>query len=199
LALTRSAAAANANAVASAMRLRGFGFISGSTSSAACSACSTGTYSAAGQRTCSSCEPGTYAKRTGATSCSIVLQIFQFKAPYLVSEVTVDIQGRMSRAVANVLGVDAIDVVLTFVPSTLDRRSGQTTGVLVNAGVTDLELSAASLSSKVTQDKLNKEMAAVGLSSGQLVSATGMSHCEETTSIQNFLLFVMMFATSPRT
>ena len=149
------------------------GFTPGSTYSAGCSSCIAGTYSAFGQSTCSSCELGTYAKKTGATACSIVLQIFQFKAPYLLSELTVDIQSRMSTAVANVLGVNAIDVVLTFVPVALDRRSGQPTGVLVNAGVTEVELSAASYASKVTKDKFNKEMTAMGLSYGQLI-ATGM-------------------------
>ena len=83
----------------------------------------------------------------------------------------------MSTAVANMLGVNAIDVVLTLVPVALDRRIGQQTGVLVNAGVIDVELSAASYASKVTQDKFNKEMAAMGLSYGQLVSAAGTSHC----------------------
>jgi hypothetical protein len=158
-----------------------FGFTSGSTFSVACSACSAGTYSAVGQRICNNCEPGTYARKTGATSCSIVLQIFQFKAPYQLSEITVDMQSRMSTAVANVLGVNAINVVLTFVPATLDqirRLSGQLTGVLVNAGVTDVELSAASYVSKVTQDKFNKEMTAMGLSNGLLISATGLSHCD---------------------
>ncbi len=85
----------------------------------------------------------------------------------------------MSTAVANVLGVNAIDVVLTFVPVALDRRRGQQTGVLVNVGVTDVELSAASYASKITPDKFNKEMAALGLSTGQLVSVAGMSHCDK--------------------
>lgn len=79
----------------------------------------------------------------------------------------------MSTAVANVLGVNAINVVLTFIPVTLDRRSGQPAGVLVNAGVTDVDLSAASYASKITQDKFDKEMTAMGLRYGQLIS-TGM-------------------------
>ncbi len=128
-------------------------------------------------------------KKTGSTSSSIVLQIFQFKAPYQLSEVTVEMQSRISTAVANMLGVNSIDVVLTFVPATLDRRSrlnGQPTGVLVSAGVTAVEFSAASYVSKVTQDRFNKEMAAMGLSSGQLIPATGMPHCDEYTTSRNF-------------
>jgi hypothetical protein len=107
----------------------------------------------------------------GATSCTSVLHIFQFKAPYRLSEVTEDIQRRMSIAVANVLGVNAINVVLTFSAS-LDRRS-QSTGVLVSAGITDVEQSPASYASKITQDKFNKEMAGMGLNYGQLILLTG--------------------------
>jgi hypothetical protein len=131
-------------------------------------------------------------KKTGSTSSSMVLQIFQFKAPYQLSEVTVEMQSRISTAVANMLGVNSIDVVLTFVPATLDRRSrlnGQPTGVLVSASVTDVELSAACYISKVTQDRFNKEMIAMGLNYGQLIPATGMSHCDEYTSSRN--LFVV--------
>jgi hypothetical protein len=160
-----------------------FGLTAGVSAASACSVCNPGTYSASGQRNCSSCGPGTYAKYTGALlSCITFLQIFQFKAPYQLSEVTVDIKSRMLIAVANVLGVNAADVVLTFVPDTLDLRSlsSKPTGVLVNAGLTDVELSAASYVSMVTQDKLNKEMATMGLSTGQLISGTGMSPCFST-------------------
>ena len=77
----------------------------------------------------------------------------------------------MSIAVANVLGVNAINVVLTFSAS-LDRRS-QSTGVLVSAGITDVEQSPASYASRITQDKFNKEMAGMGLNYGQLTLLTG--------------------------
>ncbi len=81
----------------------------------------------------------------------------------------------MSLAIANVLGVDARNVVLTFSSVILDRRAQQT-GVLVRAGIADFEGSAAVYASKITQDNLNTEMAAVGLKSGTLISFTGISH-----------------------
>jgi hypothetical protein len=90
----------------------------------------------------------------------------------MLSEVTGNIKSRMSIAVANVLGVNAINVVLTFVSVLLDRRS-QPTGVLVSVGITDFELSAESFASKVTKDKFDKEMTAMGLNYGPLISATG--------------------------
>jgi hypothetical protein len=166
----------------------------GVSAASACSVCSPGTYSASGQRNCSSCGPGTYANSIGSSlSCIAFLQIFQFKAPYQLSEVTVDIKSRMLTAVANVLGVNPADVVLTFVPDTLDRRSrlsGNSTGVLVNAGLTDVELSAASYVSMVTQEKLNQEMATMGLSYGQLISGTGMSPCFSTRQFIILLLSI---------
>ncbi len=83
-------------------------------------------------------------------------------------------------AVANVLDVNASSVILTFVSGTYDRRS-QKTGVLVSAGVIDLQVSAASYASKVTQDKLNTEMAKMGLNYVQLVSITGVfTRCDFT-------------------
>ena len=107
------------------------------------------------------------------------MQIIQFKAPYLLSEVTADVQSRMTIAVANILGVDVINVVLSFVPITLaSGRRSQPTGVLVSAGVTEVELPAASYAANVTQDRFKKEMAAVGLNYGQLISATGSSQME---------------------
>ncbi len=148
----------------------------GVASSASCSTCTAGKFAGFGQRVCSSCKPGTYATNEGATSsaaCSIVLQIFQFKAPYLLSEVTGDIQSRMSMAVANILGVNARNVVLTLVSS---NRRDQQPGVLVSAGITDFQGSAASYASKVTQSILTTEMTALGLNSGQLVSITGVKH-----------------------
>ncbi len=149
----------------------------GGISAAVCSTCLAGTYAEFGWSTCSSCDLGTYATKTGATSsatCEIVLQIFQFKAPYLLTDVTENIKSRMSLAVANVLGIISSNVVLSFTTSVFDRR--QQAGVLVSAGITDSQVSAASYASRLTQDKLNTEMVALGLKSIQLVQITGMSH-----------------------
>ncbi len=105
---------------------------------------------------------------TSSAACSFVLQIFQFKSQYLLSEISVEIHHRMSLAVANVLVVNVTYVVITFLSALFDRRSVQT-GVLVSVGITEYQDSAASYASRVTQDKFNKEMAAMGLKAGQLI------------------------------
>ncbi len=46
--------------------------------------------------------------------------------------------------------------------------------MLVSVGIIDFQGSAAGYVSKVTQEKLNLEMGALGLKSGQLVPVTGM-------------------------
>jgi hypothetical protein len=102
------------------------------------------------------------------------LQIFQFSAPYLLAEVTEDIKRRMTLAVANVLGVLASNVVLTIFSYTADRR--QQSSVLVRVGITNFQGSAGSYASKVTQERFNIEMQALGLKSGQLVPITGISY-----------------------
>jgi hypothetical protein len=84
----------------------------------------------------------------------------------------------MSLAVANVLGVNVTNVILTFVSASLDRRR-QSTGVLVTAGITGLDMSPASYASKVTQEKLNTEMTGMALIYGRLISVTGISHLFE--------------------
>jgi hypothetical protein len=152
-----------------------FGLTSGATSSAACSVCIPGTYSGHGQSSCSKCNTGTYLTKTGATSsaeCGLVLKIFQFEVPYLLEEVTDDMKKRISLAVSNVLGVSASNIVLTFSSFIPSRR--QQTKMLVSVGIIDFQGSAASYVSKVTQEKLNLEMGALGLKSGQLVPVTGM-------------------------
>ncbi len=83
----------------------------------------------------------------------------------------------MLLAVAHVLGVNVSIVVLDFASFTFDRR-GQQSGVLVSAGVTDFQVSVANYGSRVTQDRLNTEMAAVGLNSGLLVSIAGVFHIQ---------------------
>ena len=82
---------------------------------------------------------------------------------------------------AKMLGVDAKNIVLAFDSFTLERR-GQETGVLVRAGIIGFQGTAASLASKVTQDKLDTEMLALGLNSGKLVYSTGMT-CDECPSL----------------
>ncbi len=129
-----------------------------------------------GLSACSSCTPGTYTTNIGASSsldCKIVMQLFQFRPPYLLSEVTDNIKLRMSTAVANLLAVLVSNVVLTI--SSVERR--QQTSLLVIVGITNVQGSAASYLLRVTQERFNTEMKALGLKSGQVEFVTGIS-CE---------------------
>jgi hypothetical protein len=151
----------------------------GGTSSSTCYVCIPGTYSGLGQSSCSICYSGTYSTKTGATSsaeCRIVLKIFQFEAPYQLTEVTENIKNRMSLAVSNVLGVPAYNVVLTFVTYMGYTSRRQQTVLRVSVGIIDFQGSAASYASKVTQQKFDFEMGALGLKSGQVTPMTGIFH-----------------------
>jgi hypothetical protein len=146
----------------------------GFTSSAACSVCIPGTYSVCGQSSCTTCDTGTYSTKTGATSsaeCGFVLKIFEFQAPYLLDEVTENIKSRISLAVSNVLGIPARNVVLAVSTYLAFRR--QQSKVLVSVGILDYQGSVANYASKLTQEKLNIEMVALGLKSVQVL-ITGM-------------------------
>ncbi len=101
------------------------------------------------------------------------MQIFKFKIPYLLTEInrSEENQKRIAAAVAKLLEVKADNVLLTFAETFL--RRAQQAGVLVSVAVADLQASAASYASKITQEKLETEMLSVGLSTGQLVSITG--------------------------
>ncbi len=152
----------------------------GATSAAACSQCRSGTYSIFGQSACSNCSSGTYSSSSGATSsaaCRFVLKIFQFKALYLLEDITDEIRIRMSLAVANVLSVNVSNVILTFSSTSIEGRRGQQPGVLVSAGITEFQGSAKDYAPRVTQDKLNNELSALGLRSVQIVEIAGVFHC----------------------
>jgi hypothetical protein len=80
----------------------------------------------------------------------------------------------MELAVANILSVTASNVVLTFKSVVLEQRRQQT-GVLVSVGIINFLGSAASYVSKISQDKVNAEITALGLNSIKLVSIAGVS------------------------
>jgi hypothetical protein len=104
-----------------------------------------------------------------------VTLIFQFKAPYQLSEITEDIRSKMVQAVANLLSVETSRVVLTFVPVQVrlgQRGLLQQTSVLVNVGLTNFHESASIMVSQLTQENINLKMHDAGLKSVQLVTTT---------------------------
>jgi hypothetical protein len=134
-----------------------------------------------GQGSCSTCPDGSYSSSSGSVSCiqsttasnsaSSIVPIFDFKAPYLLSEITDQIRIKMVQAIAKMLGVNNSSVVLTFSSAFLRRRVLlQKTGVLVSVGLTDLQSSASILASKITSDNINAAMKAEGLDAVQLIT-----------------------------
>jgi hypothetical protein len=135
---------------------------------------------------------GSSAGQITIQSTTSIVQIFQFIAQYQHSDITNDIKNRMTRAlvnllnsavharmtrvVANVTGYDVRasvemnDVILSFSEATAQQE-----GVLVNVSMTNFQGSIASITSIVTQENNNSEMAAVNLKLVQLVSITSNS------------------------
>jgi hypothetical protein len=103
---------------------------------------------------------------------TVIVIIIQFRAPYTMSELTPDIQNKIATAVANVIGLNASSVSLTFVEVDLRRRTLlQQKGVLVNVGLKDVQGSTTPYASRLTQDSINSQMAILGLRSVSSVQA----------------------------
>jgi hypothetical protein len=102
---------------------------------------------------------------------TVIVLIIQFKAPYQISELTPEIQTKIATAVANVIGVNASTVSLTFVEVDL-RRQVQQKGVLVNVGLKDFQGPTAPFASRLTQDAINTQMTQLGLRSVQVINSS---------------------------
>ena len=134
-----------------------------------------------GQGSCRTCPDGSSSSASGLGSCiqgttasnsaSGIVPLFDFKAPYLLPEVTDPFRVKMVQAIAKMLGVNKSSVVLTFSSAFLRRRVLlQKTGVLVSVGLTDLQSSASIFASKITSDNINAAMKAEGLDAVQLIT-----------------------------
>jgi hypothetical protein len=100
-----------------------------------------------------------------------MVPIFDFKAPYQLSDISDQVRIKMVQAIAKMLGVDKSSVVLSFSSVDLRRRALlQKTGVLVHVGLTDLQFSASILVLKITSDSINAAMKAEGLDAVQLMT-----------------------------
>ena len=107
-------------------------------------------------------------EQTRATTSSVapefVVPIFQFEAPYQLSEITADLRAWMALAVANLLGVDASTVVLSFAAAVLLRVIlRQASGVLVSVGLRGFRGSQEMFEQQLSTANLNFYMAAQGL------------------------------------
>jgi hypothetical protein len=111
--------------------------------------------------------------QTSARSYSNFVLIFQFKAQYQLSDITNDINTRMTMAVANLLQVSSTDVILSFAPTTLRQESYlrmQQDGVLVSVGLANFQGSITALTAMITQESINTRMAAESLKSVALLT-----------------------------
>jgi hypothetical protein len=109
--------------------------------------------------------------KLGISSSSLqVFVLCQFKAQYQLSEVTNIVRSKMIIAVSNVLEVNTSTVVLDLTSTILRRRTLlQQAGVLVSVGLTNMHQPASIFTARITQERLNAEMAAQGLKSVQLL------------------------------
>ena len=71
----------------------------------------------------------------------MIVFIFLFQAPYQLSEVTDQVKNKMTEAVAEILGVNTSDVILSFVAVGTRRRGllQQSGGVLVSVSLKNLQ------------------------------------------------------------
>jgi hypothetical protein len=109
-----------------------------------------------------------------------VIQIFQFIAPYGISDITDVMLTKMISAIAAVLNVETSSVILTFAPFHPGRRHllQQKSYVVVSVGLRNFNQPAGEFASRMTQDNLNLNMGKVGLeqvyiNSLQMTTATG--------------------------
>ena len=112
---------------------------------------------------------------TPTSSASKIVQIFQFKAHYSLSDITNDIQSRMTAAVARLLQVNFSAVILSFSSFNLrqivrPRVLLQQESVLVTVGLIDFQGSIAVLKLRISQEKVNEQMAAENLLPVQLTA-----------------------------
>jgi hypothetical protein len=106
-----------------------------------------------------------------SNSAISIAPIFEFKAPYQLSEITDQIRNKMILAVAKILRVNESSIVLTFSSVILRRRALlQPNGVLVSVGLSNFYGSASMFSSRITLENLNAAMAAEGLESVLLIT-----------------------------
>ena len=195
--------------------------VAGATSSGSCLACEVGSYSSTtGQSTCIQCLQGSYTTTSGSSlqsactqlltskafpisgqpltsTAANIVQIFQFKAQYQLSEISQDIQDRMTIAVANLLLVNKSSVILSFASVSLQRQFKlrvllKQEGVLDGVGLSNFYESTSAFNSLISQQSINYQMAAQKLKpvilvmalSGSTVS-TGMSKSECSVASQN--------------
>jgi hypothetical protein len=118
------------------------------------------------------------------------VQILQFKASYLLSEITTDVRNKMAQAIASVISVNASKVVLSIVDVSLRRRKLlQQQGVLVGVYLQDFKGSPLEFAALLTQERLNAQMTAFGLKPIQLISTSEQTSSNSTSnSIPNVLI-----------
>jgi hypothetical protein len=99
-----------------------------------------------------------------------MVAVFQFKAPYLLSEITENIRAKMVLAIANILDVNASMVVLEFSSIVRRRAILEQAGVLVSVGLINFHESVSIFAARITQANINSKMEAVGLMAVQLMA-----------------------------
>ena len=104
------------------------------------------------------------------TSANNIVSIFQFKAPYSISEITDVLQNKMAMAIANLLNVGTNNVILKFTSTIL--RVIQREAVIVSVSLVNFQGSTSALASIITKDNINSAMGREGLASVELVTTS---------------------------
>jgi hypothetical protein len=102
-----------------------------------------------------------------AVDKTLFIEILQFKVAYQLSDITIEIQTKMTSAVANIVKLSVSQIILNFVEinTQLRRRILQQTNTLVIVSIKTFQGSVAFLSSQLTEEKLNAQMKVLGLKS----------------------------------
>ena len=79
---------------------------------------------------------------------TVIVFIFQFQAPYQLSEVTDEVKSKMRQAVADILNVNASDVIITVSSIGSRRRALQSAGVTVGVSLKNFDGSSGIFASR---------------------------------------------------
>jgi hypothetical protein len=121
--------------------------------------------------------PAQYLDSSTTAYQSLVVQILQFKVEYELTDITAEIRNKMATAIANVIRMSSSMVVLSFAETEMNRRRKllQHKAVLVTVSLKDFQGSTAQFAEQLQQDKLNVQMASLGLKPIAVFSSSTLS------------------------
>lgn len=163
----------------------GPGTYNGEVDGSRCLACAPGNFTGTtGSTECSLCEEGTFSPKAGASAClecpawgmslsgrarcmakpapppSPFLVVVVLGSPMAPSEFTLEVQGAFRGAIAAAAGVDVMDCQITDIGPAARRAGGSEIALAIGADTSD---AASAISSGLTAEAINSQLAKVGL------------------------------------